>query len=210
MIKAILFDIDGVLIDSFNANLEFINDVFIKAGYKGINRKQYVTLFHANLKEIIIAMIPYVSEDEVKRVWNIGNHLVVPFPVTLLKMPKSVPSVIKTLAVNYKLGLVTNRLHNGVYDFHKMAVLKNYFSIVVAYEDTQNHKPHPEPLLFAAKQIGVSVEECIYVGDLETDVQAAKAAGMKVVICSKDKFDSADGYAKTFREIPKVISKLHG
>ncbi len=97
-----------------------------------------------------------------------------------------------------------------MFEIPKLAALQKYFSIAVAYEDTINHKPHPEPLLFAAKQLGFSVRECVYIGDMETDVRAAKAAGMKIVICSKDKFDSADGYTRTMNGLLKVIEKLNG
>jgi phosphoglycolate phosphatase len=48
--------------------------------------------------------------------------------------------------------------------------------------DTAGHrKPHPEPLLAAARNIGITPELCIYIGDDERDVQAGRAAGMKTI-----------------------------
>jgi pyrophosphatase PpaX len=208
MIKAILFDVDGVLIDSFEGNHKFINDLFTKAGYQKITRNKYQTLFHENLTGVIKKSIPDIPDSEVQRIWQMGNDRAVKYPVHLLKMPISVHTVIKELAQTYKLGIVSNRLRNGVFEFHKMAAIKDYFSIVVAYEDTINHKPHPEPLLFAAKQLQVDVHKCVYVGDMETDAQAAHAANMKIIICSKDRFHSADGYTKDFGGLPDAIEKL--
>lgn len=210
MIKAILFDIDGVLLDSFDANHKFLNDLLMKAGYAGLSRETSRKNFHATMMDIIKSVTKSTSEKEIKRIWDMGNTREVPYPVHLVRMPKDVPGVIHQLSKKYKLGLVTSRVKNGVFEIPKLAALQKYFSLDVAYEDTMNHKPHPEPLLFAAKQLGLLPGECIYVGDLETDVQAAKAAHMKIIICSKDRFDSADGYTKTFTGLPKVIRKLHG
>lgn len=210
MIKAILFDIDGVLIDSYDANQKFLDDLLKKAGYLGMPRGGYKKHFHATLMDIIRDVTRSSSETEIKRIWDMGNTRKVPYPVHLVKMPREVPKVIHKLSKKYKLGLVTNRVKNGVFEIPKLAALQKYFSIDIAFEDTTNHKPHPEPLLFAATQLGVSVKECIYIGDLETDIEAAKAAHMKIIICSKDKFGSADGYTKSFSGLPKIIATLHG
>lgn len=210
MIKAILFDIDGVLIDSFEANHKFLNDLLTKAGYPGLSRETSRKQFHATMMDIIKSATKSTSQRELQRIWDMGNTRAVPYPIHLVKMPKDVPNVIHELLKKYKLGLVTSRVRNGVFEIPKLAALQKYFSINVSYEDTVNHKPHPEPLLFAAKQLGFSPAECVYVGDLETDVQAAKAAHMKCIIYSQDKFDIADGYTKTFGDLPKVIEELNG
>ena len=55
--------------------------------------------------------------------------------------------------------------------------LEDYFETVVAYEDTEIHKPEPEPLLEAARRMGVAIERCAYVGDSPHDMNAAIAAG---------------------------------
>jgi pyrophosphatase PpaX len=53
--------------------------------------------------------------------------------------------------------------------------------VVAGQEETTRHKPHPEPLLFAAATLGVDPRECVYVGDATVDVEAARAAGMGAV-----------------------------
>ncbi len=215
MIKTILFDIDGVLIDSVEANQKFLNDVLVKAGYGGMpdatdKGEYHRKWFYKTMMDIIKEVTKSSSEKELQRVWDIGNTREVPYPLHLLRMPDDVPATIQKLAKKYTLGLVTSRIKNAIYEFSKLAALQKYFSLDVAYEDTTNHKPHPEPLLFAAKQLGMKPQECVYVGDLETDVQAAKAAGMKSVIVSKDKFDNADGYTKTMAGLPHLLNRFDG
>lgn len=70
------------------------------------------------------------------------------------------------------------------------------------------HKPDPEPLLLAAQKLGVKPEETVYIGDVENDLKAAHAAGMKVILYSKDKPEDADAYATSFEKLPSIIGAL--
>lgn len=53
MIKAVIFDIDGVLVDSYEANFQFYTKLFKTAGYTGPSRKDYSYLFHLTMKDLI-------------------------------------------------------------------------------------------------------------------------------------------------------------
>ena len=59
--------------------------------------------------------------------------------------------------------------------------LGHLFEVVVGGDETERHKPDPEPLLLAAERLGAAPEETAYVGDSPFDVRAAKAAGMRSV-----------------------------
>jgi HAD superfamily hydrolase (TIGR01509 family) len=210
MIKAVFFDVDGVLIDSFNANLKFFQDLLLKAGYKPPTRKQYAPMYHLSMTDVIKEITKSDSEKEIQRIWEMGNKRAVPYPLHLLKLHTGVVETLKKLHKKYPLGIVTSRVKNGVFEFQELASLQQYFSTVIAYEDTANHKPHPEPLLFAAKELRVKPSEVVYIGDLDNDVQAAKAAGMKVIIYSSAYIPSADRNTSSFKKIPSLIQSLHG
>jgi pyrophosphatase PpaX len=210
MIKAVLFDVDGVLIDSFDANFKFCHDLLFKAGYRNLTREMYFSMYHLTLTDVIKEATKSSSEKEIQRIWEMGNKRIIPYPLHLLTLHNGVKRTIQKLYKTYPLGIVTSRIKNAVYEFPKLAALQQYFSTMIAYEDTTNHKPHPEPLLFAVRQLKVKPSETVYIGDMESDIQAAKAAGMKVIIYSKTPFDSSDGYTSSFKELPKVIKTLHG
>lgn len=210
MIKAVLFDVDGVLIDSFDANYTFFQNLFSKAGYTFTTKKEYGPMYHLTMTDVIKLITKSDSEKEIQRIWEMGNTRAVPYPLHLLKLHAGVIETIKKLHKKYQLGIVTSRVKNGIFEFQKLASLQQYFSTVIAYEDTIHHKPHPEPLLFAAKELKVKPNEVVYVGDLDNDVKAAKAARMKVIIYSSRPFTTADRYTSSFKEIPSLIESLHG
>ncbi len=208
MIKAVIFDVDGVLLDSFDANLKFFQDLMLKTGYPSPTREEFPPIFHLNMKDAIRKLTKSESEEEIQRIWEIGKSREVPYDIKLLKHPNSLEIVINKLHDNYKLGIVTSRVRESVWEAPGLKKLKNYFKIAVGYQDTEKHKPEPEPLLLASERIGVQPEDCVYIGDVINDVTAARAAGMNVIIYSKNVIDSADRHTTDFKELPRLISEL--
>ncbi len=89
-----------------------------------------------------------------------------------------VTDALRFLAPRYTLGIVSTRSKEAAYDFLAQYQLRDLFSIVVTREDTPRLKPHPEPLQYAARKLGVEAETCIMVGDTPVDIHAARRAGM--------------------------------
>ena len=208
MIKAIIFDIDGVLLDSFEANLDFFQKLMIKVGYRPPTREEYLAYFHLTMIDTIKKMTKSDSEKEIERIWAMGRNREVSYDADLLVMPDGVKEVLDELSKKYLLGIATSRVKESVYESPKLAKLEKYFQITVSYQDTVEHKPDPEPLLLAANKLGVVPDECIYVGDVENDMKAARAAGMKVIIYSKNNFVEADAWTPLFSQLPELISSL--
>lgn len=206
-VKAILFDVDGVLIDSFEANLKFFQDLMIASGYQQPSRDEYSQMFHLNLKSTINTLTGPISEEEFSKIYKMAHSRETGYDTSLVNTPEDVEEVLESLSKQYILGIVTSRIRNSVYEVPDLKKLKNYFKIAVAYEDTKNHKPDPEPLLLAAQQLGVEPEDVVYIGDTQTDVEAARAAGMKV-ITYPDKLDGSDAHAKSFKDLPLVVALI--
>lgn len=208
MIKAVIFDIDGVLLDSFEANLKFFQDLMTKTGYRQPTREEFPAIFHLSMLDCIKVLTKSTSEEEIKRIWEIGRSREVGYDVELLAMPKNAEKIIEALAENYLLGIVTSRIKENVYESPRLAKLKKHFKVAVSYQDTTNHKPHPEPLLLAAEKLRVKPEECVYIGDVTNDIKATRAAGMKVIIYSKSQFEQADACTSLFDKLPGLIATL--
>ncbi len=207
MIKAIIFDVDGVLIDSFQANLRFHRDLMEYAGYPPPTAEEYAPLFTKHLMENIKILTKLDNEDEIKKIWHIGKNRVVPYPDKLVELNKNVSKTIKILSRKYILAIASGRLNDKTFQIPRLNKFKKYFKTAVWYTDTQKHKPHPDPLLLACKRLKVKPNEAVYVGDGISDMQAARAAGMKCIAYPKP-LDGADACISSFDELPDAILKL--
>jgi pyrophosphatase PpaX len=80
-----------------------------------------------------------------------------------------------------RLGIVTAKRRATVDLAFDVLPLRHLFETVVGGDETNRHKPDPEPLLLAAERLGVEPRDCAYVGDSPFDIRAAKAAEMFAV-----------------------------
>jgi pyrophosphatase PpaX len=76
-----------------------------------------------------------------------------------------------------RLGIVTAKRHRTVaLALDRFPALESLFDVVVAHEDTERHKPDPDPVLLAVEKLGGTPQDAVYVGDSPFDIGAAKAA----------------------------------
>ncbi|HPL72660.1 MAG TPA: HAD-IA family hydrolase [Candidatus Pacearchaeota archaeon] len=123
-----------------------------------------------------------------------------------------ISEVLSNLKNKFRLGLVTSSPETYASRIVKM--MKWNFNACVYYHDTQNHKPHPEPLLECAKKMGLKPEECLAIGDEIIDLQAARKANMKdaaAIWGSSEKNNLIDFKPLFIYEYPKdLIGKRQG
>jgi HAD superfamily hydrolase (TIGR01509 family) len=179
-----------------------------KTNYPLPSRKNFPKYFHLSLMDAIKVFTKSKDEKEIKRIWNIGKGRRIKYDLNLLRYADNLSEVIKELSKKYLLGIVTNRQKEAVFEAPELEKLRKYFKVVVCYQDTINHKPHPEPLILAAEKLGVKPEESVYIGDVKNDIKAGKAAGMKVIIYSKKQFNNADAHTTLFNKLPEIIKSL--
>jgi pyrophosphatase PpaX len=102
-----------------------------------------------------------------------------------------------------RLGVVTaKRRATLALAFEVLPELSGYFDATVAAEDTERHKPHPDPVLGALAQLDEAPEHAVYVGDSPFDVQAAKAAGAGAIAVTWGRIHSRE---RLEREDPDAV-----
>ncbi len=89
--------------------------------------------------------------------------------------------LLEALAGRFKLAVVTTRARREALAFTAHWGFERYFPVVVTRQDCWRMKPHPEPILKAARALGVAPERCVMVGDTVMDVRAARRAGAYAV-----------------------------
>ncbi len=203
MIKAIIFDVDGVLLDSFEANFELFKNLMLKAEYKIPTREEYRALFHRTLRDTVQILTGLEDETEIKKICDLVEIVDGPSPI----ISSGASETIKILSEKYALAIATSRIKAYAHE-PPLNVLENYFKATVAYEDTENHKPDPEPLILAARQLGTDPAECVYVGDVENDMKAAHAAGMQFILYAKEDINGANVRTSNFADLPDLIQAI--
>ncbi len=204
MIKVVLFDIDGVLIDSVKANFEFYKHIFGKFFNTSITLDEYKKLHHLSIKEQTLRIRPDLPPSKVRSIENYGAQNYKKF-YKYVKLEPYVEKLLKQISKNYHLGIVTSRVSINVL---KHLGIDHYFEHAVTIFDVKHHKPHPESLLLASKRFGVKPEEAIYIGDAQTDALAAKNAGMPSIIY-KNKDVKGNFNINNPMEIIPILEKLN-
>jgi len=93
---------------------------------------------------------------------------------------------------NIAWGVVTNKPARYTDPLMEKLGLTQRAACIVSGDTCANAKPHPEPLLYAARQAGREPPKCLYVGDAERDIEAARAAAMPVLVALYGYLDESD------------------
>lgn len=177
MIKAVLFDIDGTLLDSHELiRRSFEHTLKTQGVVLGENDMRWLMGQHLDLayKELFPKK-PVGEIVAIHRDYSIANqHLIQVFPET-----KEILEKLKDL--NIHIAAITNRQHwPGVNLFEEVGFDK-FFEVVVCADDVVNPKPHPEPVLKALSHFSITPDAALMVGDSESDIKSGRDAGVRTV-----------------------------
>lgn len=205
-LKAVIFDVDGVLVDSHEANDIFYERLLLAAGYPKPAREELHTCFHLTMHDSI-AKLTEASEEEVMRIWQIGQSDIL-YPKEALRFSPSLLNVLRELHEKYRLAIVTGRVRTGMQTIFSCRPIGELFETVVTAQDYQNPKPHPEPLLLALKRLKLKPNEAVYIGDSHTDIEAAREAGMPSIHLAAETHHDANVGITDFSEIPAAVAEV--
>lgn len=174
-IKAVVFDLDGTLLDSFPAHYEVYKIMFARLGIK-INKEKFLTTYSPDWYKTYEAMeLPREKWGLANSYWleEAEKHSPELFP--------DVTQTLSTLAEHFTLGLVTSGSRTRVMNDLERTGIKHFFKIIVTGDDIENPKPSPEGLNLALSNLQLKANEAIYVGDTSIDYEMAKAGGVRFV-----------------------------
>lgn len=211
---AYLFDLDGTLVDTAPDLMVALNRTLQTKGFRpaGIELTRHWVGHGARvmIDEAVRDMggTP-LDETELDYLYGvfIGHYR-----TSIATESKPYPDVVETLEYLYKrvgrLGVVTNKRTDLSMQLLRALDLYRFFNIVVGGDTMQVQKPAAEPALYACNELNSKPEDTLFVGDSQTDIQCARAAGCKVV-CMKDGYNhgidpqtlGADCVIRTFAEL---------
>jgi pyrophosphatase PpaX len=171
----VLFDLDGTLIDSgpiIVASMQHATRTVL--GREIAYEELAATVGGQGLVSQMQALDPDRVDDLVEAYREHND----PLHDTLEAFDDVLAILPRLRSEGRQLGIVTAKRHRTVgLALARFPALDEHFSVVIAHEDTDRHKPDPEPVLAAVARFGVEAERAAYVGDSPFDIQAAKAAG---------------------------------
>lgn len=219
MIKAVIFDLDGTLLDRNRSIKDFIEKQYDRFSpkLKSISKEEFVSRF------LELDNRGYVWKDRVYEqlvdeyqitgvTWDCllqdyRNY----FKESCLPFPHVRETLMSLRENDLLLGIVTNGYGPFQMDVIKALEIERFFGTILVSEWEELKKPDPRIFLRAAQQLGVSPHECVFVGDHPVnDVRAAEQAGMKG-IWKRDSYwqdVGADCVIEDLSELPPIVEKL--
>ncbi len=176
MIKAILFDFDGTLLNTNNLIFSSYSHAFKTVLGRDITEKEIHALYG---KPLYDSLAKYgVHQDELYREYrkyNLEKH-----DELVEYFDNAAEGVIMLKECGYKLAVVTSKRMDTLMRGIHLLKLDNYFDTLITPADTDKHKPDPSPILTACERLSVKADECIMVGDSIFDLQCGRAAGARL------------------------------
>jgi len=173
--KAVLFDWDGTLLNSFAADERAYLAMFQALGID-FTTEDLARHYHPDWYRVYRAARIHRSRwDEANRIWRAAYS-----PQSTRLMPGA-RTVLRSLAKRFTLGLVTSGSRDRVCIQLENLQLTRHFAVCVCSEDASPRKPHPAPLKRALDLAGLAPEDCVYVGDSPQDIEMAHRANVRVI-----------------------------
>lgn len=182
-ITAVLFDLDGTLIDSAPDLGAAADKMRTDRGLESLPLALYRPMAGAGARGMIGVAFGLTPDDA--RFADLREEFFRNYESRMTEHTTVFDGVAELIAeidrAGFQWGVVTNKSARFTVPLTKAMPLFNTARTIVSGDTTPHAKPHPAPLLEAARQLDVAPERCIYVGDDERDIVAGRAAGMPTV-----------------------------
>ena len=206
-IKAVMFDLDGTLLDSFPVHYAAHKTMFERFGIE-LSKELFLRSYSPNWYRT------YEAFGLAAEHWEAANAIWL--EAAAEHSPELFPGVLEMLAAlskSFALGLVTSGSKTRVTsDMHRLEI-SSHFATVVTGDDVREPKPSPEGLEIALNELSISPNEAIYVGDAHADFEMATAAGVKFFGVPSEFANLTHGHPKydihRIDDLVDVIGRLH-
>lgn len=202
MNEAVIFDLDGLLARTEDLHSQAWRDTIAAHGHD-VSEEEYADHWIRRGKTFreFLELVgldwnaDQLLEEKNQRFEELANSDLEPMPGAL--------QLLQNLHGKIPLSLASSARREPVFHVLESLQISHYFESILAFQDCENHKPHPEPFLKSAKELGVDPEKCVVLEDAEKGVFAAHSAGMKCIAVPNEHTADHD-----FSKATLVVSSL--
>jgi phosphoglycolate phosphatase len=179
MIKLVIFDIDGTLVDAYGAIAKSLNHALKKLGYPPVSVYRARRAVGFGDVEFIRRFFREGDVREAVEIYRRHHAMSLLRHSRVLRSTKRVLRLLKSRGC--RLAIVSNRPDPFCGILLDHLDLEKYFDMILCARDKEEIKPSPKMLLRTMRRLGAKKSETLYVGDMTVDVKAGRNAGIKTV-----------------------------
>ncbi|PIY60215.1 hypothetical protein COY95_02940 [Candidatus Woesearchaeota archaeon CG_4_10_14_0_8_um_filter_47_5] len=180
-IHLIIFDLDGVLIDSAPAIVQTMNHALAGYGYLPLDERTILPFVGTPLDRIFRALVPGASEERVSELMHSFREHYLKVGVMHTIFLPGADELIPKLASAKKLAVATNKDGRAARQLFAHYNMDSYFDLILGCTDVGYSKPHPEMINAILRRLEVRPENAAMVGDTIFDIEAGKAAHTRTI-----------------------------
>lgn len=176
--KALLFDLDGVLVDACDWHYSALNRALKHIGKNSINREEHIKTYNGLPTAVKLKMLG-LNEDECILVWKLKQE----YTLEAIRknsnyQPKKIELFLYLKENGVNIACVTNSIRETTVEMLKHTGQIKYFDLILTNEDVKKNKPHPDCYDLAVSKLNANPNECIIVEDSAKGIQAAKSSSV--------------------------------
>jgi HAD superfamily hydrolase (TIGR01509 family) len=208
-IEHVLFDWDGTLLNSFDADANAYMNMFDALGMNwsiAELKLHYSPNWHRVYRA---ARLPRAKWEEADRLWRLFYRKQQP------KLQPGALRVLRTLDQRFKLALVSSGSRSRVRKQLREHKVSSIFLAKICSEDAPRRKPHPAPLRMALDQLRALPQTSVYIGDAPEDIEMAHRAGVRAIgvlggspVPERLSAASPDAMIETIRDLPALLKSF--
>jgi HAD superfamily hydrolase (TIGR01509 family) len=179
-IRCVIYDCDGVLFDSIEANKKLYNDLCVLAGRAPLDEEE-VKYVHIHTVYETIHLIFGKDDGLEKKALELLKQIDLREYIVYLKMEPHLFQILNLLKANGIIRVINTNRTTSMKHIMERFGLWPFFDMVVTALDVKNPKPHPESIEKIIERFGLNKEEAVFIGDSEVDQQTAKSSGVKFI-----------------------------
>ena len=216
--KACIFDLDGTLANTLHSIAFFGNGALKQCGYPSIDAEKYRYLVGNGANRLMHKMLDATcgegnyKEEDIHKLRKIYDELYESDPTHIVTDYDGMHEAVKALKQQgILLAVLSNKPHNCTSAIVNALFPNGTFDLCYGQRPQVARKPAPQGALLIADELGVNPQDCLYIGDTNTDMQTGLAAGMDTVGVLwgfRERQELEENHAKYIVQCPKEIVEI--